>query len=209
LVKRFTFGVVFEALFSSSSSFPDDDEFCCRSGSSTAQNVIDVRRPRRRFPSLVVFPSEMVVEVFALALVPPPPPRTASTTTPFFLRGQDASSCRRLDDDVDDIIHERFFSLRIATSDVNDWPQKEEDIIFLLYRSLLDDLEAAKRFSLVVVVVFRCSSMRDDAVQSDKREREIICVTFWMRTLPRFLSAKKRRDASIRRRRLNTLHDAL
>ena len=121
-----------------------------------------------------MFPSEMVVEVFALALVPPPP-RTASTTTPFFLRGQDASSCRRLDDDVDDIIHERFFSLRIATSDVNDWPQKEEDIIFLLYRSLLDDLEAAKRFSLVVVVVSRCSSMRDDAVQSDKRERDYLC----------------------------------
>ena len=114
--------------------------------------------------------------MFALALVPPPPPRTASTTTPFFLRGQDASSCRRLDDDVDDIIHERFFSLRIATSDVHDFAQKEEDIIFLLYRSLLDDLEAAKRFSLVVVVVSRCSSMRDDAVQSDKRERERLSV---------------------------------
>lgn len=116
----------------------------------------------------------MVVEVFALALVPPPPPRTASTTTPFFLRGQDASSCRRLDDDVDDIIHERFFSLRIVTSDVNDFAQKEEDIIFLLYCSLLD-LEAAFRFSLVVVVVSRCSSMRDDAVQSDKRERDYLC----------------------------------
>ena len=117
----------------------------------------------------------MVVEVFALALVPPPPPRTASTTTPFFLRGQDASSsCRRLDDDVDDIIHERFFSLRIATSDVHDFAQKEEDIIFLLYRSLLDDRRGRQTlfFGGVLVVVSRCSSMRDDAVQSDKRERE-------------------------------------
>ena len=114
----------------------------------------------------------MVVEVFALALVPPPPPRTASTTTPFFLRGQDASSCRRLDDDVDDIIHERFFSLRIATSDVNDWPQKEEDIIFLLYCSLLDRRGRLSLFFGGVLVVSRCSSMRDDAVQSDKRERE-------------------------------------
>ena len=80
--------------------------------------------------------------------------------------------------DVDDIIHERFFSLRIATSDVHDFAQKEEDIIFLLYRSLLDDRRGRQTlfFGGVLVVVSRCSSMRDDAVQSDKRERERLSV---------------------------------
>ena len=138
--------------------------------------------------------------MFALALVPPPPPRNASTTTPFFLRGQDASSCRRLDDDVDDIIHERFFS-RIVTSDVND-AQKEEDIIFLLYCSLLD-LEAAFRFSLVVVVVSRCSSMRDDAVQSDKRERDYLCDVLDAYSDALFVCKKTKRRLYTKKARLN------
>ena len=138
--------------------------------------------------------------MFALALVPPPPPRNASTTTPFFLRGQDASSsCRRLDDDVDDIIHERFFSLRIATSDVNDWPQKEEDIIFLLYRSLLDDLEAAKRFSLVVfwwcLVVLRCAMMPSNRIR--ERERDYLCDVLDAHSTALFFVCKKNEETPL------------
>ena len=101
----------------------------------------------------------------ALALVPPPP--RASTTTRFFLRGQ-ASSCRRLDDDVDDIIHERF----LEDCDIrrHDFEEKEEIHFLLLF--------SARRgrplfFWWCFVGGDSRSSMRDDAVQSD--ERDYLC----------------------------------